>query len=92
MTQEIPYRTNSHGTPSDTRATAASATRPVTTQRTAGRFRLALRDLLRSIALRREDEIPDALIEDVGLGTRRTAAERRSELNRLDAQLFARFY
>ena len=92
MTQEIPYRTSSYGTPSHTRATAASATRPVATERPAGRFRRALRALVLSIALRREDQIPDALLEDVGLGTRRTAAERRSETNRLDAQLYARFY
>ncbi|MGV8907579.1 MAG: hypothetical protein ACOH1Y_01225 [Propionicimonas sp.] len=92
MTQGIPYATSSYGTASGTRATAASTTQPVTTGRSAGWLVQALRGLARFIASRRRDDVPEALREDVGLGTRRTAAERRSEFTRLDAQLHARFY
>ncbi len=42
----------------------------------------------------RVEELPDSLSDDVGLGahTHPHAAELRSEFNRLDAQLHARFY
>jgi hypothetical protein len=68
-------------------------TSPVPRLRRDSWFVEALSDICRVLIGRRVDELPDSLIEDVGLGTsRRAAAERHSEFTRLDAQLHARFY
>lgn len=67
-------------------------TPPVPRARHDGWFVEALSVICRVLIGRPVDEVPNALLEDVGLGHRVTAREFRSEFNRLDAQLHARFY
>jgi hypothetical protein len=67
-------------------------TPPVTRVHRDSWFVEALSDICRVLIGRPVDEVPDSLIEDVGLGTHRTASELHSEFIRLDSQLHARFY
>ena len=92
MTQGIQRRTHSFEFSPAYLAKITPHVRPALSKRPQGWFVEALRRLAHAIVPTRDNEIPDALIEDVGLGTHRTGAERRSQLNRLDAQLYARFY
>ena len=58
-----------------------------------GWFAEALNALARVLIPRHLDEVPEGLHDDVGLGTTASADRTwRSEFNRLDAQLHARFY
>ncbi len=92
MTQEIPYRTRSSNSAPADRATRTSAVTPPGAERRDSWFAKALSDLCRVLIDRREDEIPDSLIDDLGLRGRAISRELRSEFNRLDAQVHARFY
>ena len=66
----------------------------VARKRRDGWFVEALGNLGRVLVRPRVEELPDALTDDVGLAahTHPHAAGLRSEFNRLDAQLHARFY
>lgn len=92
MTQGIQHRTRSFEFSPAYLARITPQARPVARRRSVGWFVEALRTLARAIVPHRQEEVPDALIEDVGLGTRARGHELRSELNRLDAQLHARIY
>lgn len=67
-------------------------TRPATRTRRDGWFIEAVTDLCRVLIGRRDERVPDTLIDDVGLGAHAHARELRSEFTRLDAQLHARIY
>lgn len=92
MTQEIPYRTSSYNLAPSDRATRTSAAPPPGTERRDSWFVKALSDLCRVLIDRRFEDVPESLIDDVGLRTHATSRELRSGFNRLDAQLYARFY
>lgn len=68
--------------------------RPVVRKRREGWFFEALGNLCRVLVRPRVEELPGSLTDDVGLGAHTCPhpAELRSEFNRLDAQLQARFY
>lgn len=92
MTQEIPYRTSSYNLAPSDRAKAASTARPEAPKRSGSWFVEALHNLARAIVARRFEDVPESLIDDVGLRTHATSRELHSGFNRLDAQLYARFY
>jgi hypothetical protein len=66
--------------------------RPKVRKRRDGWSVQALSDVIGLLLPRRVDEVPPSLLEDVGLGVASPDTESRTEFNRLDAQLHARFY
>ncbi|HSK34026.1 MAG TPA: hypothetical protein VK903_11115 [Propionicimonas sp.] len=92
MTQGIQRNARPLGFSASYLARITPKARPIARKRRDGWFVEALGDVFRAIIGRREDEVPDRLIDDVGFGSHTHAAELRTELNRLDAQLHARFY
>jgi hypothetical protein len=92
MTQGIQQSTRSHEFSPAYLARITPRARPDARKRPEGWLVEALSDLCRVLIGRRADEVPEALLEDVGLGAATREVELRSEFNRLDAQLHARFY
>jgi hypothetical protein len=92
MTQGIQHSSRSHEFSPAYLARITPKARPVARKRHDGWFVEALTDLCRVLIGRRDERVPDALIDDVGFGAHTHAAELRSEFNRLDAQLHARIY
>ncbi len=92
MTQGIQHSTGTHEFSAAYLARITPKVRPVATKREDGWFVNARNQLGRVLIGRRDDHVPDALIDDIGFGSHTRAAELRSEFNRLDAQLHARFY
>jgi hypothetical protein len=93
MTQGIQHSTRLHEFSPAYLARITPKVRKQTSRRRDGWFGEALNTLARFLIPRHLDEVPEGLHDDVGLGTT-AGAERglRSEFNRLDAQLHARFY
>lgn len=92
MTQGIPYRTRSYDLAPTNRARVTPTTEPDPRKRPVNRLVSAFRTLWQAIARRRAEEVPHALVEDVGLGGHATSRELRSEFTRHDALLHARFH
>jgi hypothetical protein len=92
MTQGIQHSTRRREFSPAYLARITPQVRKDTRKRADGWFVEALNSLCRVLIPRREDELPDSLIDDVGYGAHTRAAELRSEFNRLDAQLHSRFY
>jgi hypothetical protein len=92
MTQGIQHSTRTHEFSPAYLARITPKVRPVTRERRDHWLVAALGDVFRLLIGPRVDELPDSLIDDVGLGNNTHAAELRSEFNRLDAQLHARIY
>ena len=92
MTQGIQHSTRTHEFSPAYLARITPKVRPVARKRPDGWFVAALNQLFRVLIGRRGEHVPDTLIGDVGFGRHATAAELRSEFNRLDAQLHARIY
>ncbi len=92
MTQGIQHSTRTHEFSPAYLARITPKVRPVARKRKDGWFVEALNDVFRVLIGRRQEEVPDALIDDVGFGSHTQDAVLRSEFNRLDAQLHARIY
>jgi len=92
MTQGIQHNTRIHEFSPAYLARITPKVRPKARKRQDGWFVKALSDVVGFLVPRRADEVPTSLLEDVGLGAGSPDTELRTEFNRLDAQLHARFY
>jgi len=92
MTQGIQHSSRSHEFSPAYLARITPKARPKVRTRHDGWFVKAIGDVIRLLVPRRVDEVPTSLLEDVGLGAGSPTTELRTEFNRLDAQLHARFY
>ncbi len=92
MTQGIQHSTRIHEFSPAYLARITPKGRPNVRKRQDGWFVRTLSDMIDLLAPRRADEVPTSLLEDVGLGAASPATQLRTEFNRLDAQLHARFY
>jgi hypothetical protein len=92
MTQGIQHGARIHEFSPAYLARITPKVRPKVRQRQDGWFVTTLSDVIGLLVPRRVDEVPKSLLEDVGLGAASPDTELRTEFNRLDAQLHARFY
>ncbi len=92
MTQGIQHSGRIHEFSPAYLAKITPKVRPKASKRQDGWFVTALSDVIALLLPRRADEVPPSLLEDVGLGAASPDTELRTEFNRLDAQLHARFY
>jgi len=92
MTQGIHHSTRVHEFSPAYLARITPTVRPKVSTRKDGWLVRALSDVIGLLVPRRVDEVPASLLEDVGLGAASPDTELRTEFNRLDAQLHARFY
>jgi hypothetical protein len=92
MTQGIQHSTRIHEFSPAYLARITPKVQPLVGKRQDGWFVRALSDVIGLLVPRRADEVPTYLLEDVGLGAASPDTELRTEFNRLDAQLHARFY
>lgn len=92
MTQGIQHSNRIHEFSSAYLARITPKVRPKVRKRQDGWFVQALSDMIGLLLPSRVDEVPPSLLEDVGLGSASPDTELRTEFNRLDAQLHARFY
>jgi hypothetical protein len=92
MTQVIQHSNRIHEFSPAYLARITPKVRPKVRKRQDGWFVQALSDMIGLLLPSRVDEVPPSLLEDVGLGSASPDTELRTEFNRLDAQLHARFY
>jgi len=92
MTQGIQHSNRIHEFSPAYLARITPKVRPKVRKRQDGWFVQALSDMIGLLLPSRVDEVPPSLLEDVGLGSASPDMELRTEFNRLDAQLHARFY
>ena len=92
MTQGIQHSNRIHEFSPAYLARITPKVRPKLRKRQDGWFTQAISDVIGLLLPRRVDEVPPSLLEDVGLGSASPDTELRTEFNRLDAQLHARFY
>jgi hypothetical protein len=92
MTQGIQHSNRIHEFSPAYLARITTKVRPKVRKRQDGWFVQALSDMIGLLLPSRVDEVPPSLLEDVGLGSASPDTELRTEFNRLDAQLHARFY
>jgi hypothetical protein len=92
MTQGIQHSTRIHEFSPAYLARITPKVRPKVRKRKDGWFVRVLSDVIGLLVPRSADEVPPSLLEDVGLGAASPDTELRTEFNRLDAQLHARFY